>query len=375
MQIEPTGTILIVDDVVANVRIMFDLLNQHGFEVLIAEDGETALEITQMNQPDLILLDIMMPGLSGFETCRRLKANDKTCDIPVIFMTALSEAKDKIHGFELGAVDYVTKPFYSEEVLARINTHLTLRNLQKQLQSQNLQLKLLNEEKDEILGIAAHDLKNPLSAIQTLASMIASDIDAMPKQKQLDYLRLIQISSERMFDLIKAILDVNAIESGQMHIELTPLSFCTVLEQTIQAQQPRAKAKNIILIQQSISVVKDCVLAHESTLRQVLDNLISNAIKYSNRGKIVTVRIYPLEKNLRCAIQDEGTGLSTEDQKRLFQKFTRLKPRPTADESSTGLGLYIVKKLIEAMHGKVWCDSELGVGSTFIIEMPLCKLN
>ncbi|OUD13979.1 hypothetical protein TPSD3_06440 [Thioflexithrix psekupsensis] len=373
MQIESTGTILIVDDVVANVRIMFDLLNQHGFEVLIAEDGETALQITQMNQPDLILLDIMMPGLSGFETCRRLKENDKTRDIPVIFMTALSEAKDKIHGFELGAVDYVTKPFYSEEVLARVNTHLTLRNLQKKLQSQNLQLKLLNEEKDEILGIAAHDLKNPLSAIQTLASMIAGDIDNMPKQQQLDYLRLIQVSSERMFELIKALLDVNAIESGQIHIQLIPLCFSAVLEQTLQSQHPRAKAKNILLMPQSLAVTKDCVLAHESTLRQILDNLVSNAIKYSNRGKTVTVRIETTEKNLRCAVQDEGPGLSTDDQKKLFHKFARLKPRPTAGESSTGLGLYIVKKLIETMNGKVWCNSELG--STFIIEIPLCESN
>lgn len=372
MQAKQLGTILIVDDVVANVRIMFDLLNEHGFEVLIAEDGESALQITQINSPDLILLDIMMPGINGFETCRRLKASEKTCDIPIIFMTALADMQDKVQGFSLGAVDYVTKPFYSEEVLARINTHLTLRNLQKTLQAQNEQLKLLNLEKDEFLGIAAHDLKNPLSSIQTLASMIANDIDIMPKEKQLDYLNLIQISSERMFELIKALLDVNAIESGQIVIKLSPMSLLNLADQAVQSYQPRAVKKNISLHLQIMPNLQDQVLAHEGTLRQILDNLISNAIKYSHTGQLVTVRLHTTGNNtVRCAIQDEGPGLSPEDQERLFNKFTRLKPRPTAGESSTGLGLYIVKRLVETMQGKVWCESELGEGSTFIIEMPI----
>jgi signal transduction histidine kinase len=286
-------------------------------------------------------------------------------------MTALTDMQDKVKGFELGAVDYVTKPFYSEEVLARVNTHLTLRNLQKTLQLKNRQLTQLNQEKDEFLGIAAHDLKNPLSSIQGLATLIANDIDNMPRAKKIEYLKLIQVSSERMFDLIKALLDVNAIESGQMQIQLAQITLVPLVEQVVQSYYPRAKAKNITLNLQVMPNIMDQIVAHEGTLRQILDNLVSNAIKYSQHGQFVTIRLHNIEQRIRCAIQDEGPGLSAADQQKLFNKFTRLKPRPTGGESSTGLGLYIVKKLVETMQGKVWCESELNEGATFIVELPL----
>ncbi|EDN67762.1 Response Regulator Receiver Signal Transduction Histidine Kinase [Beggiatoa sp. PS] len=153
-------TLLIVDDTPENIRVLFDFLIAHDFRILVAENGEDALENAEEELPDLILLDVMMPaGIDGFETCRLLKDNAQTQDIPVIFMTALSDTLDKVKAFELGAVDYVTKPFQQEEVLARINTHLTIRKLQKKLQAQNEQLIVLNQDKNEFLGIAAHDLK------------------------------------------------------------------------------------------------------------------------------------------------------------------------------------------------------------------------
>jgi len=367
-------TLLIVDDTPENIGVLFECLAVQNFKIFVAENGSDALEIAKEKHPALILLDVMMPGINGFETCRQLKNIPQTQDIPVIFMTALSETSDKVKGFQLGAVDYVTKPFQQEEVLARINTHLTIRQLQNQLQVQNEQLIKLNQEKNEFLGIAAHDVKNPLTAIQSAAEVIELDYETMSKNDMVKQAKRISVTTRQLFTLIDNLLDINAIESGKFNISPSSIDIFPTLQSLVMRYHNRAKSKDIAVHFQSPEKQYHAFV-DGNTIIQVLDNLISNAIKYSPHGKQVNIRVTESEKFIRCEIQDEGPGLSDSEQQKLFHKFSKLSTRPTGGEHSTGLGLFIVKKLVEAMNGKVWCESELGKGTTFFVDFPVSAVS
>jgi signal transduction histidine kinase len=237
-----------------------------------------------------------------------------------------------------------------------------------EIEAKNAELVKLNQEKSEFLGIAAHDLKNPLSAILGLAEMIADNVDNLPKEEILDYANGIRLSAKQMFDLIINLLDVNRLESGKFNISWQPTDLSSLVQQLLAGYQERAVTKQIQLHYQGPTL--PCVAQLDPNVtRQILDNLISNAIKYSPLGKSVYVRLLQTEHHtVRCEIQDEGPGLSEIDHQKLFGKFTRLTAQPTGGEHSTGLGLFIVKKLVTALKGQVWCESELGKGATFIVE-------
>jgi len=370
MSITLKETILIVDDKPENISVLFDFLTEYGFEILIAEDGYDALEIAAKGQPMLILLDVMMPGIDGFETCQRLKQNPITQEIPVVFMTALAATVSKVQGFKVGGVDYITKPFQQEEVLARIKTHLTIRYLQKTLQQkneeleqQNISLVTLNEEKNEFLGIAAHDLKNPLSAIQGLSGVI-KDSHKISPDKVNQYATYIHNASAQMFDLINNLLDINKIETGNAVPVLETIDLKKVLVSSVAHFQEKIEAKKLHI--NFVTPNYPCYVKSDKTMsKQIIDNLLSNAIKYSPKGKNIFIKFKKEDNKLCLMIKDEGEGISKEDQAKLFGKFMRLKPRPTGGEHSTGLGLFIVKRLVDTLQGKVWCETEEGNGSTF----------
>lgn len=363
--------LLIVDDTPDNIGVLFEFLGEHGFEILIAEDAEDAIQTAQMEckEIDLILLDVMLPGMDGFEACRRLKSIPETQEIPVIFMTALTDVTNKIKGFEVGAVDYITKPFQQEEVLARIDTHLNLRHLQKTLEHQNSRLLKLNQEKNEFLGIAVHDLKNPLSAILGLSEFLKNDFDYLDKEQIIEYADMISQSGHLMFTLITNLLDVNAIESGmKTNLQLKPVDIQPILQTILANYLEPAKTKNIHLHYQELEH-HFLIMGDANALHQILDNLISNAVKYSPHGKNIYIRLSAESETVCCEIIDEGPGLNEEDKTKLFGKFTRLSSKPTGNEHSTGLGLFIAKKLTEAIKGKVWCESEVGKGAKFTVEL------
>ncbi len=238
-----------------------------------------------------------------------------------------------------------------------------------QLKYQNKTLIRLNQEKNEFLGIAAHDLKNPLSAIQGMAEYIQEEIDELPREEIVDSAKIIQESAKKMFQLVTNLLDVNAIESGKVNIALEIVDIFPIMQILVKEYSERAKNKNI-KIHFEFSENNYPAFVDKHTTQQVLDNLISNAVKYSPHEKSIYTRIVKHNGTIRCEIKDEGQGLSVEDQQKLFGKFTRLTTKPTGGEHSTGLGLFIVKKLVDAMHGKVWCESELGKGALFVVEFP-----
>lgn len=264
-----------------------------------------------------------------------------------------------------------------DKMVARLDEHLRLLDEKvaektRELQEKNQILQALDQEKNEFLGIAAHDLKNPLQAIQGSAELINMTVEMEEfesKAEIIEFAEMIQVSSERMFDLITNLLDVNAIESGKFKLNLQEINILPTLQKIVDEYTKKASAKNITI--QFIFEHNDYTAYVDiNTVHQILDNIISNAVKYSPLEKQVYIRILDQEQNIRCEIQDEGYGLSQEDQAKLFGKFTRLSTKPTGGEHSTGLGLFIVAKLIDAMNGKVWCESELGHGATFIITFP-----
>lgn len=257
--------------------------------------------------------------------------------------------------------------------------NIKLVELNEESEAQNIKLVELNEElvqlnqmKNEFLGIAAHDLKNPLWAIQELSQMIEKDYQEISQEEVVEYAQMISVSSQQMFELISNLLDVNRIESGKMRLSPKTIDLWPLLQRLVKDYRERAKAKDIQL-QFAVPETPFDAYVDEHSIRQVLDNLLSNAVKYSPTGKSVSVHLSQYEQTIRCTIQDEGPGLSKTDQEQLFGKFMRLTPEPTGGEHSTGLGLFIVKKFVEAMNGKVWCESELGKGSTFVIELPISQ--
>jgi signal transduction histidine kinase len=325
----------------------------------------------------------MMPEMDGLEVCRRLKADPLTQPIPVIFLTASNEMEHLVKGFEVGAIDYVTKPFNPPELLARVRTHLELKHARDTIVRYGQELSRLNEEKNEFMGIAAHDLRNPLGAITGYAEVILEEVEPSPpptleswartRKEIADCADRIHDTSRRMTEMVQNLLDVNAIERGEMKLNLVPADLCPVLHSVIETQRSRAAGK-----QQTIHLENEAapvmVLLDPNVTVQVLENLVSNAVKYSPPGKNIYVRLKKSPEFVRCEVRDEGPGLSAEDLTKLFGKFARLTAKPTAGEHSTGLGLSIVKKMVEAMNGRVWCESRLGHGATFIVEFPATSI-
>jgi signal transduction histidine kinase len=250
------------------------------------------------------------------------------------------------------------------------NLEEKVRERTRDLAEKNEQLVYLNQEKNEFLGIAAHDLKNPLSAIKGLAEEIEEAFDDMEADEVVEYAQKIRQASQKMFGLITNLLDVNAIESGKMNVELSNVDIQPIVANLTQHYSRPAEAKGIKIHFESPQT-SYVAYVDENTAHQILDNLISNAVKYSPPNKDVFVRLLHRDDKIRCEIQDQGPGLSEEDKQKLFGKFNRLTAKPTGGEHSTGLGLFIVKKLIEAMHGDVWCESTLGHGACFIVELPV----
>jgi two-component system sensor histidine kinase/response regulator len=357
----PKPRILVVDDVVQNLQVVGTMLRHEGYEIMPASSGSQALERMQVRAPDLILLDLMMPEMDGLQVCRRIKTDPRTEQIPIIFLTASNEMEHLVRGFEAGAVDYVTKPFNGAELLARVRTHLELKLTRQRLRE-------MNDEKNEFMGIVAHDLRSPLGAIAGYAELMLEEPE-LERGEVETHLRRIREAATRMAEMIRNLLDANRIERGEMSPQLENVDLAQALTSVVEAYRARAGAKQqwLKFENQNGPVM---AIADPTQVIQVLENLVSNAVKYSPPGREVLVRVGNRDCLARCEVQDQGPGLSADDQKKLFGKFARLSARPTGGEHATGLGLSIVKRMVEAMHGRVWCESAPGQGAKFIVTLP-----
>lgn len=367
-----SATILIVDDTPANLGVIVEALEDHGLRVVVAQQGEEALQRAEYVRPDLVLLDVMMPGMNGFEICRALKARASTSDIPVIFMTSLSSLEDKITGFAVGAVDYVIKPLQVQEVQARIDTHLTLRAMRQQLEAQNeqlaertAQLQVSNEELEAFNYCVSHDLRAPLRAMAGFAQVLIEGHSANLDPGGLRYLDNMILAVRRMEHLIQDLLNYARTGRGTMHALPVPLApLLQQLETTFSARFAAAGA--------SFEVVTPLAtpLGDATLIEQILTNLIDNALKYRRRDGVAAVRLAAIvaDENVLLQVSDNGIGIARADWDRIFQMFQR--GHTERDYSGTGIGLAIVAKAARAMGGDVSVESSPGQGSTFSVRLP-----
>ena len=362
------GLILIVDDVPQNLQVLRSTLQKANYRIAAANNGEVALRYLQKNTPDLILLDVMMPVINGFEVCRRIKAQEHLKNIPVIFLTARTEKEDVVTGFEAGGVDYITKPFNMSELMSRVKTHISLKNARDTILEMNKNLLALNEEKTEMMHIASHDLKNPLTAILMHAQSLE---DRNPAESEnFESGEAILRSGSKMLDIITNLLDMQRLEAGQEDSTPELIDVIELVSQALKDHQSHAKRKHIDL-QWTPQNELFFTESNWRLLQQVLDNLLSNALKYSPPEGVVIVDLQPgLDQTLRLSIEDNGPGFTPEDHQRMFQKFARLSARPTANEDSTGLGLSIVKRLCELLEIEIELKTKPGEGSCFTLILP-----
>lgn len=375
----PRPVILIVDDTPVNVAVLAEHLISHGFSVMVAEDGEEGIERAQFAAPDLILLDVMMPGIGGFETCRKLKSHDITKDVPVIFMTALSDISDKINAYKLGGVDYVTKPFHAEEVLARINTHLSLQVMRRQLLSQNQQLQQeiavrqkaeavlaersqelarSNAELEQLAYVASHDLQEPLrmvaSYLQLLEQRYAGKLDAEAHE----FIGFAVDGAKRMQALIVDLLSYSRV--GTKAKSLEAINSDAALKTALLTLRMAIQESGA----QVLCAPMPMVLGDAAQLTQVFQNLLANAIKFRGvQAPLIEVGVESENEFWRFEVKDNGIGIPPEYFERIFVMFQRLHNR--SQYLGTGIGLALCKKIVERHGGRIWVESEPGLGSVF----------
>jgi len=364
--------ILAVDDDRINLRIIGGILRHEGYEISEADSGEAALEAYAAFQPNLVLLDVMMPGIDGFTTCRTLKKTYGDICAPVIFVTAKSEADDVVMGFDAGGVDYLTKPFRPKEVVARIRTHLTNQQLAEQQKMLVSQLSKANADKDRFLGMCAHDLRNPLSSIRGLAELMVEDAVGGMTEEQRDIIQTIHGASQSMLQLVNELLDVATIEGGHLKLDKQPTSVVEIVERSVHLSNMEA-AKKESRIEMVTTDGFPMIDVDRNKMRQVVDNIISNAVKYSPKGSIIQVVIHSNATSAGFAVRDRGPGIPESERHMLFKDFGRLSARPTGGEKSTGLGLAICRKIVEAHKGSIAVENLPGGGAEFSVSIPLFK--
>ncbi|HEY9698388.1 MAG TPA: response regulator [Trichocoleus sp.] len=422
---QPSYTILVVDDNPTNIQVLFDVLNESGYEVAVAKSGESALDRLQNHLPDLILLDVMMPGIDGFEACRRIKANEQTRDIPIIFMTALSDTLDKVKGLSLGAVDYITKPIQHEEVLARIQVHLQLRNLNKTLEQKvaertlelnqalsslkQSQVQLVQSEKMSLLGQlvagVAHEINNPVNFIygnlqpaRTYVQDLLNLVELFCKENpnltskiqehitKIDFefleedlprlLDSMEVGADRIRQIVLSLRSFSRLDEADM--KQVDLHEC--IDSTLMILHHRLKAKSGSAV---IKIVKEyghlpMVECYPSQLNQVFMNLLCNSIDALEEAitqepsktnlPLICIQTGRLNSDhVFIKISDNGPGIPEDVHSKIFDAFFTTKPLG----KGTGLGLSISYQIIVEKHrGQLTCNSTPGCGAEFTIEIP-----
>lgn len=351
--------ILIADDTPANLSVLSFMLQQEGFRVRPAINGSVALMAVNAEPPDLILLDIRMSDMNGYEVCYHLKSDPRTRDIPVIFISALDDVEDKVKAFEAGGVDYITKPFHVEEVVARVRSHLTLQDQRRAIQR-------LSNLKDDLMHIVAHDLKNPISIIRGYCEML---IDGTFEIDPNETLHKMQGTAEQMLGLVTALLDYGRLEED-IPLTITAQELAPVISESVESFSLPAQEKSITITTQ-IDAPDVIVGIDRERLMQAVGNLVGNAVKYTGNGGQVAVTLSADPDVAYIEVSDNGKGIPPEHLPRLFERFYRV-PQKNGERriAGTGLGLAIVKLIVEKHGGTVSVESAVNVGSRFTIRLP-----
>ncbi|MDP3462015.1 MAG: hybrid sensor histidine kinase/response regulator [Bacteroidales bacterium] len=382
--------ILVVDDNPRNLQVISTLLSANGYKTAVVNSGTNALKYMEMREPDLILLDIMMPEMSGYEVCTIIKEDERYKEIPVIFLTAKSELSDIIMGFKLGAVDYITKPFRIEEVLVRVRTHLELRESRKQLLHKNMQLESLNKEltlsqeqiredalrlkqlvneKNQLFSIIAHDLRGPINSFISLTRLLADEAAGISPELIMELSADMHQSASSLHELLENLLSWSLMQRDEVRMNQEDIFLKPLIDSVLELLKEKFVTKNILInntIPPNLAVKGDW-----NMVSTVARNLITNAVKFTPQGGEVSLSgIQDANGMVIITVQDTGIGMSAELIGRLFQ-FDKRTSRPGTDgEPSSGLGLMLCKEFIERNGGQLKIRSQENVGSVFEFTLP-----
>ncbi len=358
--------ILIVDDIQKNIQVLGVILEKQNYQVSVAMNGQQALKQVQRVIPDLILLDVMMPEMDGFETCRNLKCDPATRDVPIIFLTAKVEVDDIVKGFELGAVDYVTKPFNHTELLARVKTHLQLKMARDEIE-------VLIEHKTCLTNMIVHDINNLLTINLSSAEFILMNESITPKIEK--YALKIKKTAKDIYAMGKSLLDVEKFESGEMGQSIENIDFYEQFQQKMQLLADQAEEKNIIL-KVSNDADETVVLADRDLLTRVIENLFFNALKFCPNGGTIESLFCSNKETCTLAVMNDSKPIPSEFHGKIFEKFGQIEVSKKIAGKGVGLGLTFCQMAVKSMNGSISVESPISGredGVKFIVNLPVIK--
>lgn len=371
-------TVLVVDDIAPNRNLLRETLEPRGYEVLLASNGATAIKVVERARPDVILMDVNMPDMDGYQACRQMKANPELAAIPVIFITANDDPESLVKGFEAGGVDYIAKPFKEKEVLMRVETHVKIHTLTQALSDKNAELESevklrkaaedkaneANEAKSRFLSFISHEMRSPLNAIIGFSEELTDSLTGEALAESRGDAMRIRSGGEHLLGLINNLLDLSKIEAGKMPLELMDFDPVKLVQELAKDVEPLVRKKNNTLIVQPGDAIGP-IHADPTKLKQVLMNLISNAGKFTENGRI-TMSLAAVGGNaLAFSVADTGIGMTPGESGRLFQAYQQANNSTAREFGGTGLGLAISRQFCRLMGGDLTVQSEKGKGSTF----------
>lgn len=362
-------TILIVDDNPNNVKVIALSVRQLNHKLVIATNGKIAVDLVERTRPDLILMDVMMPEMDGYEACRKIKSDPKNDNIPVIFLTALNDKENTVMGFEAGGVDYITKPFNQNELISRINTHLELKFTRDELEKTTKYLSEINGVKDKMFSVIGHDLRSPLGSVKMTLEFLSQATDLISPEELKTTVDLLVKTTDEVFGLLDNLLGWARSQSGNLKIIPEKVSIADLVNSVYLLQKGNINLKNLKFYNE---VPDDLhVIADVTTLKIVLRNLLSNAIKFTPEHGMIKIRSQASEKKAEILVEDSGIGIDAENIPRLFDIKQHFSTYGTNKEAGSGLGLVLCYEFMEKNKGDIRVVSEVGKGTTFFLTLPL----
>ena len=373
MEINPSEyKILIVDDVMSNVLLLKVLLTNEKFTIATASNGRQALEQVDKENPDLILLDVMMPDLSGFEVAQQLKANPATAEIPIIFLTALNSTADIVKGFQVGANDFISKPFNKEELIIRVTHQIYLVAAKRLILSKTEELRRTIAGRDKLYSVIAHDLRSPMGSIKMVLNMLILNLPAEKIGDEMyELLTMANQTTEDVFSLLDNLLKWTKSQIGKMNVVPQDVNLVEVVDGVIEIFNMVAGLKKITV--RAEKPEKMFVTGDIDMMKTVIRNLLSNALKFSREGSEVVLKMEEADGKAIVSVQDHGCGISEEGQKKLLHTDTHFSTFGTNNEEGSGLGLLLCQDFVLKNGGELWFISKEGEGSTFSFSIPLKK--
>lgn len=356
--------ILIVDDTVTNVLLLQVILKNAKYNTISAASGQEALDKVESDTPDLILLDIMMPGMNGFEVAQILKSSETNKEIPIIFLTALNTSQDIVKGFKTGANDYISKPFNKEELLIRVNHQISLVAAKRAIDRQNEELRSTIMNRDRLYSVIAHDLRSPMGSIKMIFNMLMLNLTKESIGRDMyELLSMANKTAEETFSLLDNLLKWTKCQAGRQKTVFQTTDLVELIEDGLAVFSSMSQVKNINIRfapPEKIEVNTDMDM-----VKTILRNLLSNAIKYSQDNSEITVSINQNDDSAIINVTDHGCGIKSEDQDKLLKSDTHFTTYGTKNEEGSGLGLLLCKDFAQKIGGDLWFVSEEGKGSTF----------